>query len=81
MPRHEIPAYPTHHPETYDHSAYLVEGMSLRDWFAGQALIGLLSSRYHIRSSGLLTPEQFHAEAETVARMAGILADKMMEER
>jgi len=32
-------------PETYEAEEYFQGGMSLRDWFAGHALVGLLSSR------------------------------------
>jgi hypothetical protein len=40
-----------HNDATSDHDSYDREGMTLRDWFAGQALAGLLASKgYHERS-------------------------------
>lgn len=36
------PAFPTSHPDVA-YSDYIGGGMTLRDWFAGQALMGLLA--------------------------------------
>jgi hypothetical protein len=44
-------------------------GMSLRDWFAGQALIGLVANAGNSRS------------AKGTARVAYVLADTMLEAR
>lgn len=37
------PAFPTDH-DYGSHGRQTVEGMSLRDWFAGQALVGIIST-------------------------------------
>ena len=40
------PAFPSWLPtKACEGSAGLVEGMSLRDWFAGQALTGVISNK------------------------------------
>jgi hypothetical protein len=40
------------HPETYS-----ICGMSLRDWFAGQALVGWLAADANPNSAGISPPE------------------------
>lgn len=54
------PAFPTNEGDTYD-------GMTLRDWFAGQAMVGLMSGGGYPRS---IVPE-----------LAYKLADDMIAER
>lgn len=49
-------------------------GMSLRDWFAGQALIGLVQER----PQGRLTPEDY---SRILALAAYAAADAMLKER
>lgn len=55
---------------------FQLEGMSLRDWFAGQALAGLLTA-HHTAISYPVTDE-FTA---TAALVAGQFADAMLSER
>lgn len=50
-------------------------GMSLRDWFAGQALVGMLASTAHPNANG---PET--QAAKGWAQMSYILADAMIAE-
>lgn len=47
-------------------------GMSLRDWFAGQALMGLLAGRQN---------NYDHADIAKIIHEAGCLADAMLKER
>ena len=54
------PAFPT------DHNKNVVEGMTLRDWFAGQALMGMMASRNP--SSPRFNPEDDAAYVYAVAR-------------
>lgn len=54
-------------------------GMSLRDWFAGQALIGLLAAEAHPQSPGVL-PLSLE-QAGTYTQAAYRLADAMLAER
>lgn len=69
------PAFP--HPEPRDPSFSTVAGgMSLRDWFAGQALAGLLPSISSIRRN-----DQYQTGEEAVAAQAFALADTMLTER
>lgn len=53
--------------------------MTLRDWFAGQALSAMLVNGYHAASNMMLTPGQHPAElwANTCYHMA----DAMLEAR
>ena len=60
------PAFPT------DHNKNVVEGMTLRDWFAGQALMGMMASRNP--SSPRFNPEDDAAYVYAVA-------DAMIQER
>jgi hypothetical protein len=60
------PAFPpVHDPETHQ------SGLTLRDWFAGQALQGMLANQH-----------QYKAEDEAMfARDAYVLADSMLKAR
>ena len=49
-----------------------VPGMTLRDWFAGQALVGLLSGQYK---------EQSHHNLTEIPAEAYLIADAMLEAR
>jgi len=64
------PAFPDH----IDTAHFEIEdfpGMSLRDWFAGQALSGLIG-KYNLKAPG---------DQDTVSKMAYELADAMLTER
>lgn len=64
-------------PSTEAHPAYdfpqHFHGMSMRDWFAGQALSGLLASGTWTNSGA--------GFEDHIARHAGNIADAMMENR
>jgi hypothetical protein len=61
------PAFPPHHnPATHEY------GMSLRDWFAGQAINGMLAGR-----GGPVHPHLFYVDAD----IAYQIADAMLEAR
>lgn len=64
----DIAAFPMVAPEIW---GFAQDGMSLRDWFAGHALVGLLSGR---AKSLVFTSEQ-------VASNAYAIAQGMLEER
>lgn len=53
------------------------EGMSLRDWFAGQALAGWLSSY----PGGAIHPAQHDGKPADLARHSYALADAMLRAR
>lgn len=69
------PAFPTQPINTAKPEKY--SGMSLRDWFAGQALLGMLahSTRYRPREGA---SSNWH---DAIAEEAGQLADAMLAER
>ena len=52
-------------------------GMSLRDWFAGQALVGIMSGNREISGNG----EVFGFTRENVAAAAYVMADAMLAAR
>jgi hypothetical protein len=56
------PAFPCEHYDYYE------MGMTLRDWFAGQALTGLAADTSNVH-------------AHLMAKAAYIIADRMLEER
>lgn len=66
-----VPAFPHHHVtcQRINESEYY-EGMTLRDWFAGQALAGLISS-----------PNVFRPERLDYAEAAYGFADAMLAAR
>lgn len=61
----DTPAFPMAVPENWDS---IQDGMTLRDYFAGQALVGLLSRSDFLR-------------AKIIAENAYAYADAMLEER
>ena len=67
------PAFPTEHLETgYEVQPYVPHpGMTLRDWFAGMALTGIMAT----------APERAQFQSKEVARLAYVLADAMLEEK
>jgi hypothetical protein len=73
---HNQPAFPQN-----DFSAYTDDrsGMTLRDYFAGQALNGLCSNPAMFDGSGTLT--QVRAQESWVVEVASTLADAMLVER
>jgi hypothetical protein len=64
------PAFPSFDAPVFGGIPAPIGGMSLRDWFAGQALVGLTSN-----------PENSHLSYETVARESYTLADTLIEVR
>lgn len=58
----DIMAFPNAVPERW---AMCQDGMSLRDWFAGQALAGLLGGR---TQGSMFTSEQASANAYAIAQ-------------
>jgi hypothetical protein len=58
-------------PSTQDQWERGMEGMTLRDWFAGQALSGLLA-KYNLNAP---------SDQNTLAQMSYELADAMLAER
>lgn len=62
------PAFPC---ETFGHDAGIKPGMSLRDWFAGQALVGIISASQNVGVSAI----------PAVAGAAYKVADAMLDER
>lgn len=58
------------HPSAY-------QGMSIRDWFAGMALQGILASpRTPVNKSG-----EASGDSETIAYLSYVMADAMLKER
>jgi hypothetical protein len=58
-----------------------VSGMSLRDWFAGQACLGLVTGSYFQTTKEDLTALQLHEGAQEVSAFAYKIADAMLKER
>lgn len=65
------PAFPS--PRAY-------KGMTLRDYFAGQALIAYLSAE-NARAIVVLAKEQGHTVAEVISATCYQMADAMLKER
>jgi hypothetical protein len=76
----DIPAFPLH-PDFCrgDGEVSPYEGMSKRDWFAGQALAGLCSNPQMFVGSGTLT--QIQSQEAWVVEVANTLADAMIDQR
>lgn len=64
----DIMAFPNAVPERW---AMIQDGMGLRDWFAGQALTGLLAGR---TQGSMYTSEQAAANAYAIAQ--GMLVER-----
>lgn len=66
------PAFPTKGPfePGLKNSSFSYPGISIRDWFAGQALIGLCQSE--------MGDEQFTVSPDLLARTAYSMADAMI---
>ena len=61
------PAFPSESATVYDHEADFAKqvssmrGMSLRDWFAGQALIALMGMRHATQAIGEVSRDRRQA--------------------
>lgn len=75
------PAFPCEQSETQDGSwnQTFESGMSLRDWFAGQALSGLCSNPAMFDGAGTLT--QVRAQENWMVEVAYVLANIMLAAR
>jgi hypothetical protein len=58
------------------HDKHLQEGMTLRDWFAGQALAGLMSN-----ANIPFAPDYAECEPAQIADASYCIADAMLAER
>lgn len=70
------PAFPTE-PNTQP-GFYVHHGMSLRDWFAGQAVVAIAAD---VLKSDVKRPEEFDTLQDWVATMSYELADAMLAAR
>lgn len=78
----ETPAFPS--KEVYfqergdgicvDEKERFFPGMTLRDWYKGQALIGILSNHTLVDDSQLMSPDK-------LSKQCGQIADSMLAER
>ena len=73
--KQDMPAFPFEY-ETSDGARITHNGMSLRDYFAGQALIGYLHAS---AQSGFGPPNEY--QAKEAARNSYVVADAMIAER
>ena len=64
------PAFPTENEHQSGPSTMHYEGMTLRDWFAGQALAGILTDTSYD-----------HGKPEIIAKRSYQMADAMLAER
>lgn len=72
------PAFPVvSHGSVSDHQ-FFSGGMTLRDWFAGQALIGVSAE---LVKHGYPKPEFSHGEIYSISTTAYMIADAMIAER
>ena len=77
------PAFP-HEYKFSDGTANRDDGMSLRDWFAGMALQGLVNAGYRELTNGSVDPEGEVKYVSLESHIAGDCfkqADAMLEER
>ena len=68
------PAFPVSLGSLHD-QYFASHGMSLRDWFAGQALAGLMAATAHPESGG---PSHSYGGHDGLARTAYAFADAML---
>lgn len=71
------PAFPCKHD--FNGAKVYFSGMSLRDWFAGQALTTVLATCYQISRTGVFANDADLALA--VAEKSYAIADAMLKER
>lgn len=72
------PAFPHGNLELGDRHLIAQPGMSLRDWFAGQALIGLISNSQGVPSDFVRANSN---EADRMAEISYRVADTMLKAR
>lgn len=72
------PAFPVEH---YTQSRYESTGMSLRDYFAAKALVGLFSMEANPRVGEICEPFRIDKHCDDMARHAYKLADAMIAAR
>lgn len=70
------PAFPHDNLELGDRHLIAQPGMSLRDWFAGQAIAGMLSN-----SNGLMVKDKRVQDEKSYAFAAYAVADAMLKAR
>lgn len=76
------PAFPHivrhHSPDILEHIT--TDGMSLRDWFAGQALVGMLAGQWNVAPNAF-APQRLPANTSELVSNAYAVADAMLAER
>lgn len=77
------PAFPHTYPDQNDETMYqcTYHGMSLRDWFAGQALIGMMASVEQVDNLTWMKNMTHEMIATKFAHDAYMTADAMIRER
>ena len=70
-------AYPCERRDDYGRPTGFDYGLTMRDWFAGRALSGMIGSGNFVDLEGLLV----EGDADVMARAAYLLADAMLAER
>ena len=71
-------AFPTKYDAYNNSPAHCIEGMTLRDYFAGQVLVGLLASE---AEGFTIITEEDKTNEETIASIAYKFADAMLKAR
>lgn len=74
------PAFPSDTPYERDPAHFFEPGMALRDWFAGQALAGLLAGQWNVAENAV-EPQPLSENASSVASGAYAVADAMLAAR
>ena len=74
------PAFPIHTPESQDSGAFTDYGISMRDYFAGQALIGAVIQGY-FGEIVKMSPVTFEEAYDQVAKGCYEQADAMLRAR